>query len=91
MSEENREIYLSAYLAGYMKALQEKQEEQRTAYVDVDGIMKRYGIGINAARDVLKGVRHVCNGGKLNSSSKVLVAELEYWESLVDTRFKERL
>lgn len=91
MENENREQFLSGYLAGYMKAIQEKQAEEQMAYVDAEAIAKRYDIGINAARDVLKGIRHVCNGGKLGSCSKVLVSELKYWESLVDKQYVARL
>ena len=86
------EAYMSAYMAGYTAALEKQKENAQRPYIDVEGIMERYGgIGINKARNILQAVRHCCNGGKLGSSSMVLVSEIEYWESQVDKQFLERL
>ena len=48
-------------------------------------IMIRYGVGSGKARDIIRGIRTVCGGGKLGSG-KVLPAEVIYWESLVEKR-----
>lgn len=48
-------------------------------------IMARYGVGVSKARNIIRGVRSVCGGGKLGEG-KVLPSEVRYWESLVETR-----
>lgn len=53
-------------------------------------IMARYGVGVNKARDIIRGIRSVCGGGKLGEG-KVLPSEVLYWESLISTRRVERL
>jgi len=86
------DAYMSAYMRGYTDALEKQKEKDERPYIDVEGIVERYGgIGINKARNILQAVRHVCNGGKLCSSSMVLRSELEYWESIVEKKFIERL
>lgn len=50
-----------------------------------EDIMERYGVGINQARNIIRGIRSVCGGGKLGVG-KVLPSEVRYWESLVDQR-----
>lgn len=45
----------------------------------------RYGVGTNKARDIIRGIRRICGGGKLGEG-KVLPSEVRYWESLVDKR-----
>ena len=87
------EEYMRAYMAGYTAALEKQKAEDSKPYIDKDGIIERYGgrIGKGKAYEILQAVRHCCNGGKLNSSSLVLISELEYWESVVDAKFKERL
>lgn len=86
------EAYMSAYMRGYTDALEKQKENAQRPYIDVEGIMERYGgIGINKARNILQAVRHCCNGGKLGSSSMVLVSEIEYWESQVDKQYLARL
>ena len=50
-----------------------------------EDIMERYGVGINQARSIIRGIRSVCGGGKLGVG-KVLPSEVRYWESLVDQR-----
>lgn len=89
----SNEAYMQAYMAGYTAALEKQKEADSKPYIDKDGIIERYGgrIGQGKAYEILQAVRHCCNGGKLNSSSLVLVSELEYWESVVDAKFKERL
>ena len=48
-------------------------------------IQERYGVGIGKAREIIRGVRSVCGGGKLGEG-RVLPSEVLYWESLVDAR-----
>ena len=48
-------------------------------------IMARYSVGIGKARNIIRGIRSVCGGGKLGEG-KVLPSEVRYWESLVDKR-----
>lgn len=48
-------------------------------------IMNRYGVGTGKAREIIRGIRSVCGGGKLGEG-RVLPTEVLYWESLVDTR-----
>ena len=50
-----------------------------------EDIMARYDVGINKAREIIRGIRAVCGGGKLGEG-KVLPAEVLYWESLIDKR-----
>ena len=85
------EEYKSAYMAGYMAGKESAQAESRQPYLDRDGIIARYGgkIGINKAMEIIRSVRHVCGGGKLDSASLVLVSEVEYWESQVNKEFKK--
>lgn len=87
--------YMKAYMDGYTAAMKERQElqENKPPYIDKQGIIDRYDgrIGVNKAGEILRAVRRACNGGKLDSSSLVLVSELEYWESIVDKKYKERL
>ena len=60
------------------------------AYITKTDIQDRFGVGINKAGEIMRDIRRACNGGKLGAG-KVLPAELEYWESLVDKQYKERL
>lgn len=87
------EPYMRAYMDGYTAALEKAKAEQKSPVIDKEGIIKRYGnrIGINKAGEILRAVRHCCNGGKLGSCSVVLLSELEYWESIVDKTFLARL
>ncbi len=50
-----------------------------------EDIQARYGVGIGKAREIIRGIRSVCGGGKLGEG-RVLPSEVTYWESLVDTR-----
>ena len=54
--------------------------------LNFEDIMARYGVGISKARDIIRGIRAVCGGGKLGEG-KVLPEEVLYWESLIDKRF----
>ena len=82
--------YMKAYMEGYTAAMEKKEE--KPPYLDVNGIIERYGgIGINKAREIMQSVRHVCNGGRLNSAGMILRSEMEYWESIVDKKYLERL
>lgn len=87
------EQYMRAYMDGYTAALEKKREESDKLYMGVEDIQAAFdgNIGINKARQILVAVRHVCNGGKLDSSSYVLRSEFEYWCSVVDAKFLERL
>ena len=91
--ERVNELYMRAYMEGYTAAREERNKEAQCPYIDKDGIIKRYGgrIGVNKAREIIQAVRHECGGGKLASCSLVLLSELEYWESIVDKRYIERL
>ena len=88
------EAYMRAYMQGYTDAM-EKAAATRgddKPYIDLPGVIERYGgIGEAKARSILEGVRHVCGGGKIGLATKVLKSELEYWESIVDKQFVERL
>lgn len=55
----------------------EKKPAEPVCYTAED-IRRRYGIGINGARAVIRSIRHV-NGG-LALGEKVLPSELRYWE-----------
>lgn len=86
MGEEVMQAYALGYEAGKKAASGEGKP-----YMTADDLSERYDVGKNKARDILNAIRLYCNGGKLNHESRVLVAEVEYWESVVDTRKKERL
>lgn len=88
---EKNELYMRAYMDGYTSALEKVKQEQKSPVIDKEGIQKRYGVGINKAGEILRSVRHCCNGGKLGSCSVVLLSELEYWESVVDKTYLARL
>ena len=96
MDNENKEFYMKGKMEGYMEgynaAMEKASERAAKPYIDKDGIIERYGgkIGINKAYQIIHAVRQVCGGGKLGSGL-VLVSELEYWESLVNKEFVERL
>lgn len=64
--------------------IREFREQGRIALTYED-IQARYGVGIVKAREIIRGIRSVCGGGKLGEG-KVLPSEVLYWESLVDTR-----
>lgn len=93
MNVPRDEAYMRAYMDGYTAALEKAAGEAEKPYIDMEGLIERYGgrIGQNKAREILQAVRHCCNGGKLNSCSLVLRSELEYWESIVDKQFLARL
>lgn len=85
--------YQKAFMEGYTAGLEYKMKQEGKPYIDKQGLIERYDrkIGINKAGEILRAVRRVCGGGKLDSCSIVLLSELEYWESLVDKNFVERL
>lgn len=64
--------------------IRELREQGRIA-LDYKDIQARYGVGITNAREIIRGIRSVCGGGKL-PTGKVLPSEVKYWESLVDKR-----
>jgi hypothetical protein len=59
--------------------------EQGRISLDYKDIQARYGVGVVKAREIIRGIRSVCGGGKLGEG-KVLPSEVIYWEGLVDTR-----
>ena len=87
------ELYMRAYMEGYTAALEKANAERVKPYLDKDMIIERYDgkIGENKALEIMRAVRHVCNGGRLDHKSLILLSELEYWESLVDAKYKARL
>lgn len=93
MDEMMIDLYRKAYMDGYLAAKREIENGNEKPYIDKEGIIKRYdgNIGINKAGEIIRAVRRVCNGGKLDSCSLVLISELKYWESVVDKKFRERL
>ena len=64
--------------------IRELREQGRIA-LDYKDILARYGVGITNAREIIRGIRSVCGGGKL-PTGKVLPSEVKYWEGLVDKR-----
>lgn len=87
------ELYMKAYMDGYTAAMEKAKAARAKPYVDKESLIERYDgkIGVNKALEILRNVRHVCNGGSLHHDSLVLLSELEYWEGLVDKQYKERL
>ena len=64
--------------------IRELREQGRIA-LDYKDIQARYGVGTTNAREIIRGIRSVCGGGKL-PTGKVLPSEVKYWEGLVDKR-----
>jgi hypothetical protein len=64
--------------------IRELREQGRIA-LDYKDIQARYGVGITNAREIIRGIRSMCGGGKL-PTGKVLPSEVKYWEGLVDKR-----
>ena len=84
--------YCRGYMDGYMAAMEKAKAKQEKPYLDLNDIVERYGgIGMGKARDIIRAVRTVCNGGKLDSCSKILLSEITFWESIVDKQYKSRL
>ena len=50
------------------------------AYLDAQDIKERYGCGLCKAYSIIRGIRDFNGGGALGPG-KVLVSELEYWET----------
>lgn len=70
----------AALKAMEIRTTKEYAEIRRTkAYLDVDDIMMRYGVGKASAYGIIQGIKQVCDGGQL-PVGKVLPAEVEYWE-----------
>nr|MBE6545778.1 hypothetical protein [Oscillospiraceae bacterium] len=86
------EQYMQAYMKGYMEGIKAERGEAEKPYLNVEDVRARYGgIGKPKAFDIMNAVRHYCNGGKLNHNGMILRSELEYWESIVEKRYIERL
>ena len=85
------QFYMEAYMSGYTAGVEKARAETSKPYLTVEDVMARYGgMSKGKAYDIMTAVRHCCNGGKLNHSGMILLSELEYWESIVDPKFKER-
>ena len=86
------EQYMQAYMKGYMEGIKAERGEAEKPYLDREMLKARYGgkIGDSKAYEIMRAVRQVC-GGRLGSDSLILRCELEYWESIVDKRYIERL
>ena len=86
------QFYMEAYMSGYTAGVEKARAQSAKPYLTVGDVMERYG-GISKCKayEIMRAVRHCCNGGKLNHDGMVLLSELEYWESIVDPKFKERL
>lgn len=91
--DELSTAYLQAYTDGFLAAIRKIESRTQKPYIDKEALIARYDgkISMDKAYEIIRAVRHVCNGGRLQSSSIVLLSELEYWESLVDKQFKARL
>lgn len=63
--------------------IREFREQGRIALTHED-IQRRYGVHESQARDIIRGIKSVCGGGKLGTG-RVLPAEVVYWESLIST------
>ena len=85
------EMYSKGYMDGYTAAMERAKEESAVPYIDLEGVMKRFNVPIGKAREIIHGVRHVCGGGKLGLTTKVLMSEMLYWESIVDKEYIARL
>lgn len=86
-------LYAKGYAQGREDALKEMSKITEKPYIDINGVIEAFDgkIGINKAGQILRSVRHVCNGGKLDSCSLVLRSEFNYWLSIVDAKYLERL
>ena len=86
------QFYMEAYMSGYTAGVEKARAQSAKPYLTVEEVMERYG-GISKCKayEIMRAVRHCCNGGKLNHDGMILLSELEYWESIVDPKFKERL
>ena len=86
------QFYMEAYMSGYTAGVEKARAQSAKPYLTVEDVMARYG-GMSKCKayEIMRAVRHCCNGGKLNHDGMVLLSELEYWESIVDPKFKERL
>lgn len=85
------ELYMRAYMDGYTAGLERARGEVKKSYLTVDDIAVRYNVGKSKANEIMRAVRHCCNGGKLDHDGRILLSELEYWESIPETQFKARL
>lgn len=90
----SRDEYLKAYSEGYMAGIEKERADAKAAekpYFTIDDIAERYRVGRGKAGEILRAVRHMCNGGGFGSCSMVKRSELLYWESIVDKQYVERL
>lgn len=88
----SRELYMRAYMDGFTDGLKKAEGEAEKPFLTVEDIVTRYGgISKGKAYGIMQAVRHCCNGGKLNNDRMILRSELEYWESMPEVKFVERL
>ena len=86
------EQYMQAYMKGYMEGIRAERGEAERPYLRVQDVCERYGgISKSKAYNIMNAVRHLCGGGKLQHDEMILRSEIEYWESVVDKRYVERL
>ncbi len=87
------EEYMKGYAEGYAAGLEKARADAEDPVIDYKGIIERYRgrVGQSKAYEIIRAVRHCSNGGKLNSSSLILLSELKRWESIVDPTYLERL
>lgn len=86
MNNQVNEVYMRAYMEGYTAAKREAAEASVKPYMTVDDIVEYYDgkIGKSKAYEIMRGVRMVTGGGKLDSDRVVAIADFKYWETLVD-------
>lgn len=87
----DRNEYTRAFAEGYAAGIAAAGGRQDSPVLFIEDVQERYQVGINKAREIMQAIRHVCNGGKLQSPKMILKAEAEYWETLVDKQFRKRL
>ena len=89
LMEEYRDAYMQGYVAGLEKGQAEAKVDK--PFFTIDDIMARYDCCQSKAGQILRAVRHVCNGVGLGVNDKVKRSELLYWETIVDKTFLKEL
>lgn len=89
-NEDYQRIYMEGYTAGLRAGKAEASADDKPFFKAKD-IAERYGCGLNKAYEVMRAVRHVCDGGGFGSAGMVKRSELLYWESIVDKKYLTRI
>ena len=84
------ENYMSAFMDGYLAAMAKYKTDEKKVLTVAD-IQERYHCGINKAQNIMQSILRCCNGGMLNTPGRCKPAEADYWDTLVDKQYKERL